>query len=179
MTVKCLSKSKESLECWGGCVSVIIWIEDNNGIMEKFGTGEYFLNLPKVGFISWEKWIIWNLRCFNWKKETITNWNFLEPENIFWTCLRWVSCLAGYGFFGEPGVRGARLVGSWSLVSRSLLIRDRESVLWLKFGFGLFGVLSVDQRLWGGGSWLIFRIVAQLRWCRRSVSFRGGYFWAE
>lgn len=51
MTVKCLSKSKESLECWGGCVSIIIWIEDN-GIMEKFGAGEYFLNLPKVGFIN-------------------------------------------------------------------------------------------------------------------------------
>jgi len=29
---------------------------------------------------------------------------------------------------GGPGVRGVRLVGSWSLVERSLLIRDRESV---------------------------------------------------
>nr|ABD28555.2 hypothetical protein MtrDRAFT_AC148971g32v2 [Medicago truncatula] len=43
------------------------------------------------------------------------------------------------------GVRGARLVG------RLLLIRDRESALWLKFGFGLFwcsfGVPEV-VRLW-------------------------------
>jgi len=52
-------------------------------------------------------------------------------------------CLADvlYGglqcFSGGQGVRGARLVWSLSLVAQSLLIRDWESVLRFKFGFGL------------------------------------------
>jgi hypothetical protein len=40
-------------------------------------------------------------------------------------------------FSGVPGVKGALLIWSYSLVGRSLLIRDRESVLWLKLVFGL------------------------------------------
>jgi len=41
---------------------------------------------------------------------------------------------------------------------------------------GFYGVLSVVRRLSGGGSGLIYRIVAQLMRCGWSVSFRGGYF---
>jgi len=33
---------------------------------------------------------------------------------------------------------GALLIWLYSLVGRSLLIRDREVVLWFKFGYGLF-----------------------------------------
>jgi hypothetical protein len=40
-------------------------------------------------------------------------------------------------FFGVPGVRGALLIGFYSLVGRSFLIRDRESVLGLLVVFGL------------------------------------------
>jgi hypothetical protein len=39
------------------------------------------------------------------------------------------------------------------------LIRDRESVLCPKLG-AFFGVLSVDRRLRGDGSWMIFRLGA-------------------
>ena len=44
------------------------------------------------------------------------------------------------------------------------------------FVLGFYGVLSVDQRLWGGGSCLIIRIIVQLIGYIWSVSFRGGYF---
>ena len=53
-------------------------------------------------------------------------------------------------FSGVPGVRGALLFWSLSLVGRALLIQVWESVLWVKFGFGLFygdsfGGLEVER----------------------------------
>jgi len=65
-------------------------------------------------------------------------------------------------------------------VGRSLLIRDRESVLCLKFVFGLlFWALSVDRRSQGCESCMIFRssalrIMAQLGcWGFGSFYFEG------
>jgi hypothetical protein len=51
-------------------------------------------------------------------------------------------------------------------VGRSLLIRDRESVLWLKFGFGLFMVSFVgseDERWWKLNG-LLVRSLADVAW---------------
>ena len=52
-----------------------------------------------------------------------------------------------------------------SPVGRSLLIRDRESALWLKLVFGLlFCALSVDQKSRGCGSCLFIRLGAFRMW---------------
>jgi len=72
-------------------------------------------------------------------------------------------------FSSEPSVRGALLIWPYSLVDRSLLIRDRESVLWLKLGFGIFMVYfggSEVERWWKlyDLSDRSFAEVAQL-WC--------------
>jgi hypothetical protein len=55
-------------------------------------------------------------------------------------CLAAILFGAIWCFSGVPRVRGTLLFWSQSLAGRSLLIRDRESVLWIKFGFGLFTV---------------------------------------
>jgi len=44
-------------------------------------------------------------------------------------------------FSGVPMARGALLIGFYSLVRRSLLIRDRESALWLSWFLGYCFVL--------------------------------------
>jgi hypothetical protein len=48
-------------------------------------------------------------------------------------------------------VRGALLIWLCSLAGRSLLIRDRESILLIKvFVWAIYGVLSMNGRLKGG-----------------------------
>jgi len=85
---------------------------------------------------------------------------FAPPQSYFLCAGFW---WASYFCFEIGSWRlAAFLFGCHSLVGRLLLIRDRKSVLWLKFGLGFYGVLSMVRRLWGGGRWLIFRIVAQL-----------------
>jgi len=84
-------------------------------------------------------------------------------------------------FSSEPSVRGALLIWPYSLVDRSLLIRDRESVLWLKLGFGIFMVYfggSEVERWWKlyDLSDRSFAEVAQL-WCSGlRVLFWGVFF---
>jgi len=84
-------------------------------------------------------------------------------------------------FSGVPGVRSALLIWSYSLVGRSLLIQDRESVLWLKLGFGFFMVSfgGSEVERWCKLYDLLdrsFAEVAQL-WCSGlGVLFRGVFF---
>jgi len=95
-------------------------------------------------------------------------------------------CLTWFGFFsGVPGARGALLIWFYSLVDRSLLIRDRESILWLKLVFGLCVVLF----RWFGGrevcdSCMILRLgalrnVVQVGCWGLRVLFRGCSLWVS
>jgi len=70
-------------------------------------------------------------------------------------------------FYDVSGARGALLIGFFSLVGRSLLIRDRESALWLSwflgFGFVLFWWIG------GCGCCMFIRLGAFRMWLSLSV----------
>jgi len=82
-------------------------------------------------------------------------------------------------FSSVPGARGALLIWYYGMVGRSLLIREWESVLWLKLVFGLLVALF----WWFGGrevcdSYMILRLgalrnVAQLGCWGLGVYFQG------
>jgi hypothetical protein len=62
-------------------------------------------------------------------------------------------------------------------VGRLILIRDRESALWLKLVFGLlFCALSVDQRSSGCGSCMFIRLGAFQLWINLGVEVWEFYF---
>lgn len=67
-------------------------------------------------------------------------------------------------------------------MGRSLLIGDRELVLWLKFGFGLFTVSlggSEVERWWKLNGLLVRSLADVALWCsgRGVLSFRGVFLW--
>jgi len=87
-------------------------------------------------------------------RESVPSYNFVWRDLVFLWC---------------TGGEGCPPFWAYSLVGRSFLIRDRESVLWLKLGFGLFMVSfggSEVERWWklNDLSDMSFAEVAQL-WC--------------
>jgi hypothetical protein len=76
---------------------------------------------------------------FFWRLPLLLGSFFIVASSFLWVLglLMCVGCILVWlamVFLWFTGVRGALMIWSWSLMGRSLLIRDRESVLWPKFG---------------------------------------------